>query len=160
MQRRRQHIARRWLCSHTPSTRPKLRPYQFDCVETVLDAFQNRQRVAVTLPVGSGKTVIFSEIIGRMPNPSNGANRTLVLAHRQELLEQARSKIENAFPTLRVATEQVSLFFNCPVFLFPFFEQQSEILAKVILLFSFITCCCCCCCCCCQIKLPYFRLLN
>ncbi len=44
----------------------------------------------LALPTGAGKTIIFSELIRRAKHP------VLVLAHRDELLAQARSKIEAA----------------------------------------------------------------
>lgn len=44
----------------------------------------------LALPTGAGKTIIFSELIRRARHP------VLVLAHRDELLSQARSKIEAA----------------------------------------------------------------
>jgi ATP-dependent helicase IRC3 len=70
---------------------PSLRPYQRDAVEAVLAARRSGvRRMVVCLPTGAGKTVIFSQL-ARM------AKRTvLVLAHREELLEQAREKIEHA----------------------------------------------------------------
>lgn len=44
----------------------------------------------LALPTGAGKTIIFSELIRRARHP------VLVLAHRDELLAQARAKIEAA----------------------------------------------------------------
>lgn len=46
--------------------------------------------MVLALPTGAGKTVIFSELIRRARHP------VLVLAHRDELLTQARDKIEAA----------------------------------------------------------------
>lgn len=51
----------------------------------------------VVLPTGTGKTVVFSHI-ARYP--------MLVLAHREELLDQAADKIQQANPSLRVEIEQ------------------------------------------------------
>ena len=64
------------------------------------------KRQAVSLPVGSGKTVIFTTMIPLVPNPMPGASKTLVLAHRTELLEQAARRLRHSHPQLRVATEQ------------------------------------------------------
>jgi ATP-dependent helicase IRC3 len=68
-----------------------LRPYQRDAIAAVLAARRaGVRRMVICLPTGAGKTVIFAEL-ARM------AKRTvLVLAHREELLAQAREKIENA----------------------------------------------------------------
>lgn len=69
----------------------KLRPYQREAIEAVLDARRRGvRRMLLALPTGAGKTVIFSELIRRARHP------VLVLAHRDELLEQARSKVEAA----------------------------------------------------------------
>jgi superfamily II DNA or RNA helicase len=56
----------------------------------------------LALPTGAGKTVIFSELIRRARHPA------LVLAHRDELVEQARRKVAQALRRDRrtVAIEQ------------------------------------------------------
>lgn len=67
----------------------RLRPYQDECLTAILEKQSigvNRQ--LIHLPTGAGKTVIFSELIRRFPKPC------LVLAHTNELVEQAASKIE------------------------------------------------------------------
>ncbi len=57
----------------------------------------------VCLPTGSGKTVIFSRLAALARRP------VLVLAHREELLAQARARIEAALAgTATVAIEQAS----------------------------------------------------
>ncbi len=66
----------------------KLRPYQQQALESVRDAYRRKQpRVLVVMPTGTGKTVLFAEISRLAKGP------VLVLAHRQELVEQAREKI-------------------------------------------------------------------
>lgn len=65
-----------------------LRPYQTECVNSVLDSWEEFQKVLAVLPTGAGKTVIFSKVAER------SSGRTLVLAHREELIEQAKNKIE------------------------------------------------------------------
>lgn len=68
-----------------------LRPYQREAIEAVLAARrQGVRRMIVCLPTGAGKTVIFSEL-ARLAR-----KQVLVLAHREELLSQARSKLETA----------------------------------------------------------------
>jgi ATP-dependent helicase IRC3 len=59
-------------------------------------------RQAVVLPVGSGKTVIFSRLIEELPRPNTmpHATKTLVLAHREELLHQAYLHIAQTNPNL------------------------------------------------------------
>ena len=69
----------------------RLRPYQLEAVQAVIAARRRGvRRMLVSLPTGSGKTVIFSELI-RLARRD-----VLVLAHRDELLAQAKHKIEAA----------------------------------------------------------------
>lgn len=66
----------------------QLRPYQATALEAVRDAYKRKHRRAlVVMPTGTGKTVLFAEISRLAKGP------VLVLAHRQELVEQARDKI-------------------------------------------------------------------
>ncbi|KAJ1671085.1 DEAD DEAH box helicase, partial [Spiromyces aspiralis] len=85
----------------------QLRPYQQECIDRCLEAFRlGIMRQAVSLPVGSGKTVIFSHLIRSLPPLSPTATQTLVLAHREELLYQAARQIQAANPDLMVEIEQ------------------------------------------------------
>jgi ATP-dependent helicase IRC3 len=69
----------------------QLRPYQAEAIEAVLTARRSgTRRMVVCLPTGAGKTVIFSHL-ARIAK-----KQVLVLAHREELLSQAREKIERA----------------------------------------------------------------
>ncbi len=84
-----------------------LRPYQLECIAQSLRAFAaGVRRVAVSLPVGSGKTVVFAHLIPQLPPLPGRGNRVLVLAHRTELLTQAAARISAANPHLVVAVEQ------------------------------------------------------
>src|SRR5262245_45019754 len=70
---------------------PELRPYQRAAVDAVLSARRaGVRRMVVCLPTGAGKTVIFSHL-ARLAR-----KEVLVLAHREELLAQAKEKIERA----------------------------------------------------------------
>ena len=80
--------------AYSPDPEPtsiSLRPYQNDCVEAIGTSWNEYKRVLAVLPTGGGKTIIFSKIaqIG-MPG------RTLILAHREELIEQAAAKLEKS----------------------------------------------------------------
>jgi superfamily II DNA or RNA helicase len=82
---------------------PELRPYQQEAINAIRRAYQQgRRRVLVSLPTGTGKTVIFAGF----PGAFRMKRRLLVLAHRQELLEQAADKFRAIDPTLQVAIEQ------------------------------------------------------
>ena len=68
-----------------------LRPYQREAIAAVLAARRRgTRRMVVNLPTGAGKTVIFSELA------KVARKQVLVLAHREELLSQAREKLQNA----------------------------------------------------------------
>jgi len=70
---------------------PGLRPYQLAAVEAVLAARRaGQRRLLVHLPTGAGKTVIFSHLA------QLARRQVLVLAHREELLTQARDKLQRA----------------------------------------------------------------
>jgi len=69
----------------------RLRDYQREAVSAILEArSQGIRRMVVALPTGAGKTVIFAELIRR------ARADVLVLAHRRELLSQAKTRIEDA----------------------------------------------------------------
>lgn len=76
---------------HRPSSKPELRPYQKEAISAVLAARRaGVRRMLVSLPTGSGKTVIFSHLAGL------ARKQVLVLAHREELLQQAADKLVRA----------------------------------------------------------------
>jgi len=85
-----------------PAPSPTLRQYQRDAIEAVLEARRSGvRRMLVCLPTGAGKTVIFSHLA------QLARRQVLVLAHREELLSQAREKLQNALQeTAVVALER------------------------------------------------------
>jgi len=81
----------------------QLRPYQVEALQSIADYLQkgiNKQ--LVVLPTGSGKTVVFSHL----PHVIKDCLPMLVLAHRGELLVQAKDKILWSNPHLDVQTEK------------------------------------------------------
>lgn len=79
-----------------------LRPYQVTARDNCFHAWgAGLSRLALVLPTGAGKTVIFSEII-RMFRANFPGLPVLVLAHRDELLQQAKAKIEHWVPGVPV----------------------------------------------------------
>jgi superfamily II DNA or RNA helicase len=66
----------------------RLRGYQEQALEAI-DAAQQRgiSRPLIVLPTGGGKTVVFSHLVTRRPG------RSLILAHRDELISQAAAKL-------------------------------------------------------------------
>jgi len=67
----------------------ELRPYQYECIEAIETAEKTgTHRQLVALPTGTGKTIIFTTVAKKR----NG--RTLILAHRDELIQQAVDKLK------------------------------------------------------------------
>ncbi|KAF9439310.1 hypothetical protein BGZ76_003840 [Entomortierella beljakovae] len=94
------------LLPATPA-KTQLRPYQQECIDECLKNLEKGvMRQIVSLPVGSGKTVIFSHLMKQVPEPFPGANKTLILAHRQELLEQTRKHVLRNGTGLTVSVDQ------------------------------------------------------
>ncbi|KAI9651172.1 putative ATP-dependent helicase IRC3 [Ciborinia camelliae] len=83
-----------------------LRQYQEECIQAVLSHLdQGHKRMGVSLATGSGKTVIFTQLIDRVQPHTEIATQTLILAHRQELVEQAARHCQNAYPNKRIEIE-------------------------------------------------------
>lgn len=66
----------------------ELRDYQSESIKRILASYEKDPtgQELIVLPTAAGKTIVFAEIIRRL------GNRALVLAHRDELLEQAADK--------------------------------------------------------------------
>lgn len=73
----------------------KLRPYQDDFVKGVAGGFHAgfRRQLGV-MATGGGKTIVFSHIARRFHEKRG--ERTLILAHREELITQAAEKLHSA----------------------------------------------------------------
>lgn len=77
-----------------------LRDYQSEALAAVTASWaEGINRPVVVLPTGAGKTVCFSGLIaGEIDRLRKEGMRVLVLAHREELLEQAEAKIKAMVP--------------------------------------------------------------
>lgn len=69
----------------------ELRDYQREAVESVLEHWKTDKAALLVQATGTGKTIVFSEIVKRIVD---SGGRVLILAHREELLTQALSKLE------------------------------------------------------------------
>ena len=78
------------------------RPYQAEAIRALADGWAGQHnRLAIVLPTGAGKTVIIANLVHQLLDGLNG-RRALVIAHREELLEQAAAKLRAVDPALRV----------------------------------------------------------
>ena len=85
-----------------------LRPYQKDALDALV-AYKRKmterhpyggKRALVAMATGTGKTVLFAQI------PKLARKKTLILAHRDELIDQTIEKVLAANPSLIVGREQ------------------------------------------------------
>jgi superfamily II DNA or RNA helicase len=84
-----------------------LRPYQQEALVSVRQAYKaGKRRVLVSLPTGTGKTIVFAHF----PSTLRMRKRLLVLAHREELLVQAQEKFRAVDPQLKVEIEQAGAY--------------------------------------------------
>jgi superfamily II DNA or RNA helicase len=67
-----------------------LRPYQQEAVDAVVKGFSEFQKQLLICPTGGGKTIQFASL------SEKEQGRVLILAHREELLQQAQDKIARA----------------------------------------------------------------
>ncbi|OAA47749.1 DEAD/DEAH box helicase [Metarhizium rileyi] len=92
------------------TAKPKLRDYQQECIKSVLSSLRRgHKRVGISLATGSGKTVIFTQLIDKVHSRSNGGDSTLILAHRRELVEQAARHCQLAYPDKTIEIEMGSI---------------------------------------------------
>lgn len=70
-----------------------LRPYQSEAVTAIQAGWEHYNRQLLVLPTGGGKTVVFSHLA----KAEHQANyKTLILAHREELIDQAIDKLRRS----------------------------------------------------------------
>ena len=68
-----------------------LRPYQIDAVDRIMAALAAGERPIIVAPTGSGKTIVLAELIKRCVAAHK---RVLVLAHRREIINQTKQKLQ------------------------------------------------------------------
>ncbi|KAI9372634.1 P-loop containing nucleoside triphosphate hydrolase protein [Aspergillus egyptiacus] len=101
----------RWNSTLTTTTTQqppniKLRDYQEECIQSVMDhVSKGHKRLGISLATGSGKTVIFTQLIGRIPTRNTIGDKTLIIVHRRELVEQAYRHCLLAYPDCTVEIE-------------------------------------------------------
>jgi len=65
-----------------------LRPYQKEAIQAIESGWGEYKKQLLVLPTGCGKTIVFSQVA----KDRTQMGRVLILAHRDELIEQARDK--------------------------------------------------------------------
>src|SRR6185437_7970981 len=65
-----------------------LRPYQENAVNAIIDKFSSFDSTLLEMATGTGKTQVACEVVKRI------GGRCLWLAHRYELIEQAKTRLE------------------------------------------------------------------
>lgn len=80
----------------------KLRPYQNDAIDAIRHEWgeEGNASTLISLPTGCGKTIVFSSLISTLLDEDKGA-RALVVAHRDELVEQAVEKMALVNPFIQ-----------------------------------------------------------
>lgn len=74
-----------------------LRPYQQTALDAIKAAWlRGIRRQLLALPTGAGKTMVFAHLV------ASRQGRALILAHRDELIQQAADKLEMVAPELNV----------------------------------------------------------
>jgi superfamily II DNA or RNA helicase len=71
----------------------KLRPYQETAIQKIYESWSLFDKTLLVFPTGTGKTIVFSHIAKR---EIDSGKRVLILAHRDELLQQAQDKLFRA----------------------------------------------------------------
>lgn len=72
----------------------ELRPYQQEAKAAVLNEWaKGNKKTLLVLPTGCGKTIVFAKVTEECVKQGN---RVLVMAHRAELLDQAKDKIKKS----------------------------------------------------------------
>ncbi|WFD43978.1 Putative ATP-dependent helicase IRC3 [Malassezia psittaci] len=94
-------------CPEIPRSTISLRPYQAECVDTCLLALKRGvERIGVSSPTGSGKTIMFTDLLARVPAGPGGAQQVLILVNAVGLAEQAFTTVKRVFPHLNVEIDQ------------------------------------------------------
>lgn len=85
----------------------ELRPYQREAIENLREGFKYHQRQILALATGSGKTVIFTEMVCRA---SEKGTRVLILTHRRRLFQQTLSAIAKHNVAIQLVEPNTKIF--------------------------------------------------
>lgn len=82
---------------------PILRSYQIKLIDDIRQKLKKNQRILAVMPTGAGKTVCFVDIAHRA---AANQKRVLILAHRRELVWQARARLSASSHRIEVHSIQ------------------------------------------------------
>jgi len=72
----------------------EIRDYQRQGIQEIYEAWKSVRRVMFQMPTGTGKTVLFNRIVKQ---ELERGNTVLIIAHRQELIEQNARRLKDDF---------------------------------------------------------------
>lgn len=75
------------------------RDYQVECVDAIEERLKECRSTLAVLPTGTGKTIMFGTAIAQRPG------RALIVAHREELIFQAKDKMQRIMPDEQISIE-------------------------------------------------------
>lgn len=92
----------------------KLRYYQKEAIQAIQEGWKEFQKQLLVMSTGTGKTVIFDTLAAKC---ASRGQKVLILAHRDELIEQARIKYKNITgqDTAKEKGKETSVDSSCPV---------------------------------------------
>jgi superfamily II DNA or RNA helicase len=78
----------------------EIRDYQNELIDRTLNAFKESNAVLLQMPTGTGKTVVFCEILNQFYRSDVSHKRILILVHRIELVDQIKDTFNNWFHSI------------------------------------------------------------
>lgn len=78
--------------------------YQQRAIQSIMTDSDKYNKLVLVMATGTGKTVVFAELATYLIKTTR--KKALVLAHREELLTQARTKLLAVEPTLKIGIEK------------------------------------------------------
>lgn len=73
------------------------RPYQTEIIESVFDGWKTFSDLIVVAATGAGKTNVLFGIVDRFMSENPGS-RVMIVAHRKELIDQPKARLEQFWP--------------------------------------------------------------
>lgn len=80
-----------------------LHPYQHTAVANVLADWRDFNRLLITMATGTGKTIVFLEVLDRVLRTDEQA-RALILVHRKHLVDQPLERLQTFWPSRSLQT--------------------------------------------------------